>query len=289
MRPKPWVFKYAIPRSYRNIIAYLVELIMTNVEFYELTGLPLSRLTATEVSLVAHLLGIWDAFLNRDKYLSPLRDVDPTMQFFDPLIQDRHRILIFGHGVLNLTERIQCPAGYWSRQLEEISRGNDPPVPRIWIVCIPPDAHSHAPALASMSYREAHKIFQAKVMIQPKGRDLKKVRPPGIDTVEVWLSGMGVYRMVLEPSFDDWGEKMMCSIGGICFPIDWDDIYENANSSSFLPYIEPTQDPHTVKHSDVCRTMKRKTDTFAKNGKVVQWKKKTIVCPRATISMGVFF
>jgi hypothetical protein len=94
-------------------------------------------------------------------------------------------------------------------------------------------------------------MFQAKVMIQPKGRDLQKVRPPGIDTVEVWLSGMGVYRMVLEPSFDEWGEEMMCSIGGICFPIDWDDVYENANSSSFLPYIEPTQDPHTVKHSDV--------------------------------------
>lgn len=35
---------------------------MTNVESYGLTDLLLSRLTATEVSLVAHLLGIWGPF-----------------------------------------------------------------------------------------------------------------------------------------------------------------------------------------------------------------------------------
>ncbi|CAI7615223.1 unnamed protein product [Penicillium pancosmium] len=269
--------------QYRNRVAYLVELLMTNVQFYEVTDLLLSRLTASEVSLVAHLLGISDHFIDRDKYLSPLRDIDPALKFFNPLFQAHHRILILGQGVQDLVERIQRPADYWSRHVEAISQDEDPCLPRIWILCIPPDAASHTNSMKRMSFAQAQEIFQTKVMIQARSCDIKFRGPRSASRI-VWQNGMGIYRRIFEPVFDAWQEHHMCSIGGICFPIDWDDIYDDISSSSVLPYIElanDTNDSHTIKYSGKDRAMNRQLDTLKSDGKVVLWKKNYCLRPNS--------
>ena len=79
-------FIYAIPQTSRNTIAYLIEMIMVNIEFYELTNLFLNTLTVTEVSLVTHLLEISNNFLDFEKYINSLREIDPTIQLMNTVV-----------------------------------------------------------------------------------------------------------------------------------------------------------------------------------------------------------
>jgi hypothetical protein len=104
----------------------------------------------------------------------------------------------------------------------------------------------------------------------------------------VWRNGMGIYRRIFEPEFDARQDKHMCSTGGICFSIDWDDIYEDINSSSVLPYIEPTNDPHTIKYSRANQTMNMQSDTLEKDSKVVLWKKSHCLLPNSHFNGRVF-
>lgn len=90
-----------------NEIAFIFELVMANSQFYQLEDILLSGLTATEISLVAHLLGLADKFLYANKYLNPLRELDPFLITFPLLIKQGFRVLILGEGVVDLMERIQ--------------------------------------------------------------------------------------------------------------------------------------------------------------------------------------
>jgi len=244
-------FIHAIPQTSRNTIAYLVEMIMVNVDFYELTDLFLSTLTVTEVSLVAHLLGISNNFLDFEKYMNPLREIDPTMRLMDTVVQERCRVLILGDGVPALVEMIRSPTSFWARHLEKNSRNL--PVHQICIVSIKPSMQGH---MRLVELWCAHR-----------------------DVTEAGVNDRGLDRSVLVPTCDDWQERTMCSIGGTCFAMKWEDIYENASNSSVLPYIEIAKASYTLNHSELCKTMAIKTDTVMDNSQLVLWKRNYCLPP----------
>lgn len=55
---------------------------MINSQFYQLIDILLDGLTAMEIFLVAYLLGITNKFLYANKYLNPLRELDPFLITF---------------------------------------------------------------------------------------------------------------------------------------------------------------------------------------------------------------
>jgi hypothetical protein len=87
-------------------------LVITESEYYELADPLSSRLIATEISLVAHLLGVSEQFLYASRYLNSLREQDPFIVYFGPLIKIGLQVLILSNDILDLIERIQHPATY---------------------------------------------------------------------------------------------------------------------------------------------------------------------------------
>jgi hypothetical protein len=137
MKLEAWTFKFPIPREDRNKLAYIFELVTTNSEYYELSDMLLSGLTATEISLIVHFLGITEQFLYAKKYLNPLRDLDPSMALFES--RKGCRIFMLGNDITDLMERIQLPATYWSGRIAKAeANGGIIPPPKIWVVSIPP-------------------------------------------------------------------------------------------------------------------------------------------------------
>ena len=88
-------------------------------EYYELADPSLSGLTATEISLIAHLLGVTEQFLYASRCLNPLREQDPFTVYFE-LIKKGLQLLIHSNDILGLMERIQRPATYWGSRIAEV-------------------------------------------------------------------------------------------------------------------------------------------------------------------------
>lgn len=91
------MFKFPIPRKYRNKLTY--TLITVNSEYYELSDMLLSGLTGTEIPLVVHFLGATEQFLYANKYLNPLRDLDPCMAISKSFIEKGCRTLMLGNDI----------------------------------------------------------------------------------------------------------------------------------------------------------------------------------------------
>jgi hypothetical protein len=158
-----------IPRNGSNKLAYIFELIPTNSHYHELSNMLLGGLTATEISLVVHFLGIKEQFLYTHKYLSPLRDLDPSLSFFEPFIQKGCQILMLGHDIPDLVERIQFPAIYWSSWIAEALGGIIPP-PKIWVVIIPPHRLQREMSVDLEGYNE---LFDPLIQL-PDGKDIQR-------------------------------------------------------------------------------------------------------------------
>jgi hypothetical protein len=66
----------------------------------------LSGLTAREIGLIAHPLGATARFLLASRYLNLLREQDPFMVYFGPLIKKGFQVLIIGDDIADLIEII---------------------------------------------------------------------------------------------------------------------------------------------------------------------------------------
>ena len=240
---------------------------MTDSQYYELAEMLLSGLTATEISLAAHLLRITDNFLYATKYLNPLREQDPFMIYFQPLIQQRLRVLILGEGLVDLMERIQFRATYWSSRITEADCLVAPP-PEIWIVAIPPP-ELHDEALAELIASGDSLDF----FIQPVESKYMH-RNPDTSMPVMWLKGTGVFLRPRHPKIESQWSKYMCTVGSCSFEIDWDDLYNEIQPSSTLPYIDVSEAPHTIKFSENDATMEYKSDIHNEDRSMVLWKKK---------------
>lgn len=273
MNSKAWLYRYPIPKIYRNVIASIFELIMTNQEYYQLVDMLLSGLSASEVSLVAHLLGITNEFLYADKYLNPLREQDPFMIYFEPLIREGFRVLILGDGILGLMERIQLPAAYWSRRIAEVeTRGGTVSPPEVWNVAVIADGLHHRNA-AHMEISEE----PSDIMVQ----DMDKKMHRFTDTIMplLWLNGTGVISRFRCPRPETQQSKYICTVGSFSFDINWDDLYKNVGPHSILPYIDASQEPNTMRLSENDTTMEFRSDIGNKSCSLVLWKRRHSLKP----------
>ncbi|KAJ5775826.1 uncharacterized protein N7511_000837 [Penicillium nucicola] len=242
------------PRRYRNDIACIFELVMTDSHFYQLAEMLLGGLTATEISLVAHLLGITDSFLYANKYLNPLRELDPFMVYFLPLIQQGNRLLILGDGLVALMERIQSPATYWGNPVAA--------PPEIWIAAISPTEPHHEASEASHDYL----IHPAESKYLSRDPDTSMPTTRSKDT--------SLFLRPRHPKIESQWSKYMCTVGSCSFEIDWNDLYSDIQPTSTLPYIDATEEPHKIKFSRADATLEFKSDIHNEDRSMVLWKKK---------------
>ncbi|KAJ5343375.1 uncharacterized protein N7506_003199 [Penicillium brevicompactum] len=268
MKPRAWTYKFPIPRGHRNVIAFVFEMIMTNSEYYELADMLLSGLTATEIALAAHLLGITEKFLYANKYLNPLREQDPFMIYFGPLIQKKLRVLILGEGVSELIQRIQFPAEYWSSRLQEVeTNGGIIPPPEIWIVAIPPNKLTHDIPTMSAASEESFDMLVFPVESEYMFRD------SNTSMAVMLMKGTGIFLRFRHPQPDTQWSKYLCTTGSISCEIDWDDLYKDIHEGSSLPYINASEEPHTIRFSENDPTVKSKLDIHNEYGSMVLWKR----------------
>lgn len=101
--------------------------------YYEIMHAILSHSTASATAALLAALGeqlspTIDAA--KDKYLHPLRDVDHTMQRFQPWIQGGYQILMIGPDSRHLLYRIKNPEEYYTEYALN-------PKLEVWVVAIP--------------------------------------------------------------------------------------------------------------------------------------------------------
>ncbi|KAJ6038899.1 uncharacterized protein N7446_014179 [Penicillium canescens] len=268
MKPKAWVYRFPIPQRYRNVIGSIFELVMTESEYYELADPLLSGLTATEISLIAHLLGVTEQFLYASRYLNPLREQDPFMVYFEPLIKKGLQVLILGSDILDLMERIQRPATYWGSRIAEVeTNGGLIHTPEIWIVAIRPNQPTYE---APTELAASEEPFDA--LVQPV-ESKYMYRDPDTSMPVMWLKGTGVYLRHRHPQMETQRSKYMCTVESSSFAIDWDDLYQDIRPGSTLPYIDASGEPHTIKFSEHDTAMEYKSDTHNEDRSVVLWKR----------------
>ncbi|KAL3440020.1 hypothetical protein BJX65DRAFT_49468 [Aspergillus insuetus] len=94
----------------------------------------LIHLTASEIGLVLDLLGLRVEHCIPSYYMSPLRDIDPSMQILEACIPEMGEILMIGE-VDRVMARILHSNEYWS----DPNRPRTPP--KVWIVGISGNAH----------------------------------------------------------------------------------------------------------------------------------------------------
>ncbi|OJJ42040.1 hypothetical protein ASPZODRAFT_170416 [Penicilliopsis zonata CBS 506.65] len=270
MKLEAWVFKYPIPRTYRNVLASLFESITTNSDYYGLSDMLLSGLTASEIALIVHFLGITEQFLYANKYLNPLRDIDPSMAVFESFIEKGCRILILGNDILDLMERIQLPGTYWSGWIAEVE-ANDEIIlpPKIWILLIPPDRRQPE---RIASFERAEELFDPLIQLQ-KGNDRRRATEAG----EAAMWSMGVADLTLQTyqfQRDTQWSEYMCTMGKFSLEVGWNDSYRDIQSNCALPYMDINEDPHTISFSENDTSMEYKWDTHCGGRSIVLWKKK---------------
>ncbi|KAL3440019.1 hypothetical protein BJX65DRAFT_291232 [Aspergillus insuetus] len=109
--------------------------ILTCDGMYEVMTQTLSHLTASEIGLMLDTLGLRDKSCVPQRFMNPLRDLDPTMRVVEDVISNAIRVLAIGE-VEKLTRRITASAEYWAGD------GATEP-PRVWFIVIPEDAPAH--------------------------------------------------------------------------------------------------------------------------------------------------
>ncbi|KAH1312000.1 hypothetical protein KXW44_005073 [Aspergillus fumigatus] len=97
----------------------------------------MDALSASSVAALHAAFKIKPSNLVHEKYLHPLRDVDPTMRLFQPWQCDKCQILMVGPDTSQLRERILNPEAYYKRY-----QGQRPPQLEAWVVGIPPTSNS---------------------------------------------------------------------------------------------------------------------------------------------------
>jgi len=108
--------------------------ILTHEGFYEISCLLVVALSASDVAAlrIRHMAWFWQRFVH------PLRDIDPTMRAFDPWIRDKCQILLLGPDSRLLSEQILDPDAYYTK------RGRDPARLELWVIAISPNSRKHA-------------------------------------------------------------------------------------------------------------------------------------------------
>jgi hypothetical protein len=285
---KNWAYKYPIPRSYRNRIAALFYLVMINPNYYGIVDLVLGTLTATEISLVAHWLGITNSFIYAEKYLNPLRDIDPTMATFGPLVSLGHTMLILGDDVKVLMDRIQNPSEYWVKRVAEIENlAIAPTMPEVCIVALPPDICERSDHLERRGWTSGSdatdtqlmQLFNFEILAQPKRlfmeMNIKMGTNLTLDTdIESYTAIMRMMMNVnvksLQPSVSG-TSKRMCTMHGMFISIDWVDVYANASSMRSLCYINASKNPPKIELSP--RQAGSAMWSMTPRGTIVLWEK----------------
>jgi hypothetical protein len=126
-----------------NQIAGMIAMILGTKLFPEIAEKIMNELTASELGYVLDVLGIRDCFTYGDKYLNPIRDVDPSMSMFNQLTKDGFSVIMISPHLNALMVRIKESKRYWDT-LESMHKS--PHVLRfanklaVWIVCIHKDA-----------------------------------------------------------------------------------------------------------------------------------------------------
>lgn len=109
----------------------LLRLLFLHKGFNEIARTTMALLTASEVSSLLAALRIRPSSYFQ-KFLHPLRDVDPTLQTFEPWLRDKCQILIIGTDSLRLRDRILRPDNLLRKErpdpepgsTERLDRGN---------------------------------------------------------------------------------------------------------------------------------------------------------------------
>ncbi|KAL5333925.1 hypothetical protein BJX70DRAFT_379677 [Aspergillus crustosus] len=105
-----------------------------NQNYYAVAYAIMTHSTASAMAaLFAALRGKLSPAINaiKDKFLQPLRDVDHTMELFEPWIRDELQILIIGPGSQHLRDRIKRPSEYYAQNAGLAEKLD------VWIVAIP--------------------------------------------------------------------------------------------------------------------------------------------------------
>ena len=132
--------------------------ILTHEGYHEIAKLIMGYLSASSVAALHVALEIKKATKSvRRHSLHPLRDVDPTMQIFQPWIRDDCQILMIGPGTVLLKERIQNPKAYYQHY-----QGREPPQLEGWVMGIPPTSKSDCRKRVKRVTRLKRKMFDKR-------------------------------------------------------------------------------------------------------------------------------
>lgn len=222
----------------------------------------LPHLKATEVSSLLCATGTTDRFRHARKYLNPLRDIDPSMEYFNNMIRDGHTILVLGDGVETIMHRISKPEEYWESRRWTGCEGRD-----TWILAIPSNAMELIDDADSllMAYSVGNgPLYAFKDLM---ARELMK---------QIWADDDGIGHMGDE---EDWSFTWHCShscqsvmwheplevttdiivpdaipdyapcdirLNGLSFHVGWNNIYFNhlkTKGWGRFPYIHINRDP----------------------------------------------
>lgn len=118
----------------------------------------MDALSASSVAALHAAFKIKPSNLVHEKYLHPLRDVDPTMRLFQPWQCDKCQILMVGPDTSQLRERILNPEAYYKRY-----QGQRLPQLEAWVVGIPPTSNSQ---------KRAKRLARQKRLYQNRENDM---------------------------------------------------------------------------------------------------------------------
>lgn len=96
-----------------NAFTEMIKVWFGTMRYPEIAEKIMNEITASELAYVLDILGIKNGFPYGDKYLNPLREVDPSMKLFDSLTERGFFTFIIGPNLDKLVMRIKHPKIYW--------------------------------------------------------------------------------------------------------------------------------------------------------------------------------
>lgn len=118
-------------QSYREFLTYIMD-----CDIYPVLDSILVNLTASDVGALLDALGIRGRFKYTERYLNPLRDIEPSMSVMKTIVDRSSTVLILGDGAPMLMDRILRSEAFWSSP-RHIAGPAD-----VWILAIPAGARA---------------------------------------------------------------------------------------------------------------------------------------------------
>lgn len=250
-------------QGYKNFLTHVIQ-----YDVYPILDGILVNLTASDVGSLLDALGIRDSFRYGERYLNPLRDIEPSMSVMKTIVDRSSTILILGDGVPMLMDRILRSEAFWSSK-----RVIDGPA-RVWVVAIPAGAnvaldnvrrsvmsyvmesdprirYMHNKAFEDIMYIGVlHQISAAPPSVNGVNSIEGKARHTYLGNSPRSEGNTCVWTLPLRIPTPEVQLTMEVNGVGVC--IDWETVYRDhiwSQRWGSFPYISTASDQHSIRYT----------------------------------------